>query len=184
MTIIQNDASSDENDSIWGDVDELPSQEWTKMVDDYTNAGYREGITAGKEEALQEGFDDGYASVGAPLGQEVGTLRGMANALKAFLSTKDMQDTPELESLKKEITEISNGLSRLQLTDLAPPDLEAEAHAREHLEDENAAEKVKALNVEESLGRGHERPAMEEMKRLRGRLIDVLGRVGLEVNMS
>jgi hypothetical protein len=40
--------------------------------------GYREGITAGKESALQEGFDTGFASVGAPLGRDIGFIRVMS----------------------------------------------------------------------------------------------------------
>lgn len=48
-------------------------------------AGYREGITAGKEEALQEGFDAGFAEFGAPVGKEIGVLRGMSAALLVFL---------------------------------------------------------------------------------------------------
>ena len=95
-------------------------------------AGYREGITAGKEGALQEGFDDGFASVGAPLGRDLGLLRGLAAALLAFLSRPPI--AVERGTLAGEVRDIANALSNVRLSDIAPPDLEALAHAREHLE--------------------------------------------------
>ncbi|KAG8714075.1 hypothetical protein FRC09_018034, partial [Ceratobasidium sp. 395] len=61
----------------------VADREWNKLSNDFMTAGYREGITAGKESALQEGFDDGFASVGASLGRQLGVLRGMANAALA-----------------------------------------------------------------------------------------------------
>ncbi|KAF7345106.1 Yae1-N domain-containing protein [Mycena venus] len=61
--------------------------EWSKISSEFTNVGYREGITAGKESALQEGFDTGFAGVGAPLGRDIGFLRGMSSALVAFLNS-------------------------------------------------------------------------------------------------
>ncbi|GAW04126.1 protein [Lentinula edodes] len=79
------------------------------MSSEFTTTGYREGITAGKESALQEGFDTGFATIGTPIGREVGMLRGMVSALLASI----------------------NGSEKLPR---APRDLEAEAHAREHFE--------------------------------------------------
>ncbi|KAF8531107.1 hypothetical protein JB92DRAFT_2853522, partial [Gautieria morchelliformis] len=122
-------------DLIWGNVDDIPNREWSKLDDDFTNAGYREGIMAGKESALQEGFDDGFARVGAPLGREIGLLRGAANAAMGFLSSrKSDADLATLERHKTEVLGVIGGLGRLNLVDLAPPDLQAQEHAREHLD--------------------------------------------------
>ena len=93
-------------------------------------AGYREGITAGKESALQEGFDAGFAQVGAPLGRELGILRGVASALVSFLASSGSPP-----STLANARDISAQLASVRFSDIAPPDLEAEAHAREHLDD-------------------------------------------------
>ena len=98
-----------------------------------TQAGYREGITAGKEGALQEGFDAGFASVGAPLGRDLGILRGLAAALLAFLS-RSSPPASSSNALVEEVRGLASALSNVRLSDIAPPDLEALAHAREHLE--------------------------------------------------
>ncbi|TFY74295.1 hypothetical protein EWM64_g9718 [Hericium alpestre] len=78
------------SESPWEDdttaVPQAHEAEWAKLSSDFTNSGYREGITAGKEDALQEGFDAGFAEVGVPLGQELGLLRGLASALQSFLA--------------------------------------------------------------------------------------------------
>lgn len=92
-------------------------------------AGYREGITAGKESALQDGFDDGFASVGAPLGRQVGTLRGKANAALALCLRL------EVHALEEELRDIVQALSRIRLSALAPPDMQAIEHAKEHESD-------------------------------------------------
>ena len=97
-------------------------------------AGYREGITAGKEGALQEGFDSGFATIGVPLGRQIGLLRGLASALLSYLKTPtSLADTTQRETLLREARVIVNDLSLLRFSDIAPPDLEAEQHAREHL---------------------------------------------------
>lgn len=109
-------------------------------------AGYREGITAGKESALQEGFDQGFAQVGAALGRKIGLLRGVVAALTSFLSNPKfavdsgsssssitVQDDTTREQLLHEAREISSALNEIRFSDIAPPDLEAQKHAREHL---------------------------------------------------
>ena len=40
MSFIEKDTSSDETGSIWGEEDELPSQEWAKMDENYTNVSF------------------------------------------------------------------------------------------------------------------------------------------------
>ncbi|KAG8691485.1 hypothetical protein FRC11_002958 [Ceratobasidium sp. 423] len=158
----------------------IADREWNKLSTDFMTAGYREGITAGKESALQEGFDDGFASTGAPLGRQVGTLRGQANALLALCT----RQRPDLEA---EVREIVQGLSRVKLSALAPPDMQAIEHAKEHESDapdvgdvetnnqmgdlEDAFESLstsKSAGKEDVMRRSVE--AMAELNRLRERL--------------
>ena len=126
-------------------------------------AGYREGITAGKESALQGGFDEGFALVGAPLGREIGLLRGFASALLAFLtSSSTVADAVERESLTQEARAITTELGNIRLTDVAPPDLEAEQHAREHLEGADA-DGDGDIVVNEELQEKRELESLEDM---------------------
>ncbi|KAH9172071.1 hypothetical protein EDB89DRAFT_1967542 [Lactarius sanguifluus] len=60
----------------------------------FTTAGYRDGISSGKEAALQEGFDVGFARTGAPRGRELGVLRGLAAALLLHLSRSSLAAQP------------------------------------------------------------------------------------------
>ncbi|CAE6415539.1 unnamed protein product [Rhizoctonia solani] len=162
----------------------IADREWNKLSNDFITAGYREGITAGKESALQEGFDDGFASTGAPLGRQVGTLRGQANALLALCTRQQLAD------LEAEVREIVQGLSRVKLSALAPPDMQAIEHAREHESDapdvgdvetnnqmgdlEDAFESLstsKSAGKEDVMRRSLE--AMGELDRLRERLESV-----------
>lgn len=98
----------------------------------HIQAGYREGITAGKESALQQGFDDGFAHTGAPLGRELGILRGLCSALIALLSRPQPTDTAQ--AALAETRDIAAQLANVRFSDIVPPDLEALAHAREHLD--------------------------------------------------
>ncbi|EJF63369.1 hypothetical protein BD309DRAFT_855223 [Dichomitus squalens] len=126
-----------DDEEFWGnDPKALQNTEWEKISNDFTNAGYREGITAGKEGALQEGFDDGFASVGAPLGRDLGILRGLSSALLAFLSRAPGPPSIATDPRVAEVRAIATELSNVRLSDIAPPDLQALAHAREHLDGE------------------------------------------------
>ncbi|KAI0720541.1 hypothetical protein C8T65DRAFT_567670 [Cerioporus squamosus] len=134
-----------DDEALWSsDPEVLRDSEWDKISSDFTNAGYREGITAGKEGALQEGFDDGFARVGAPIGRELGILRGLCSALLAFLARPVPASSPFSSSqhshdsaLANEVREIAAALANVRFSDIAPPDLDAIAHAREHLESSN-----------------------------------------------
>ncbi|KAG8742511.1 hypothetical protein FRC10_001345 [Ceratobasidium sp. 414] len=107
----------------------VADREWNKLSNDFMTAGYREGITAGKESALQEGFDDGFASVGAPLGRQVGMLRGAASAALALCVRRRGQEGSDLET---ELRDIVRCLARVRLSTLAPPDMQAIEHAKAH----------------------------------------------------
>ncbi|KAL1670065.1 hypothetical protein GGF50DRAFT_109798 [Schizophyllum commune] len=195
-------------DSPWDEVVDSTTTrdaEWAKLSSDFTNAGYREGITAGKESALQEGFDSGFADVGAPLGRELGLLRGMASALLSFLSSQapnagNEGAVAENEGAIAEVRDISRQLAHIRLTDIAPRDLEAEAHAKEHLQleeeedlvtDDELVEKRKMEALEDQLARltsgamgggsGEARPTADDVRRLKGRLDNLCGLMGLAV---
>jgi hypothetical protein len=93
----------------------------------WRKAGYREGITAGKESTLQSGFDDGYLRFGSPGGKALGQARGQANALLNFWRTNQ----PELAS---QAQAIAKALDQLNMDDVCPRDEEAERHFQDEHE--------------------------------------------------
>ena len=190
----------DLDDSPWEDnAKTLQDSEWSKLSSDFVNAGYREGITAGKEGALQEGFDEGFAQTGAPIGRDLGMLRGFSSAIVSFLSSTRAGATPV--NLLDEARAISQELANIRFSDIAPPDLQAEEHAREHLESADDVVTSEALqekrdlesledmmnrmgagqvSVEEKRGR----PTVEDIKRLRERLTLLAQSIGTSLPSS
>ncbi|KAG8834485.1 hypothetical protein FRC17_008541 [Serendipita sp. 399] len=108
------------------------------MQDEFTNVGYREGITKGKEDALQEGFDNGFAGVGVPIGRRLGVMRGIVAGLLAALKVKGspllqiLSSQQACDTLRGRLEILSRQLNSVRLKDVAPRDLQAEQHAREH----------------------------------------------------
>ncbi|KAG8925007.1 hypothetical protein FRC02_010050 [Tulasnella sp. 418] len=99
---------------IWDDEgDELTTsktheeREWTRISETFHNDGYREGITTGKESALQQGFDDGFNDIGVPIGKEIGILRGIVTGLLHFVNSPssgiDGQILPTIKILYRRI---------------------------------------------------------------------------------
>ncbi|KAF8548104.1 hypothetical protein OG21DRAFT_1423667 [Imleria badia] len=164
-------------DSPWEenpDTNHVPEAEWTKITSDFTNSGYREGIIAGKEAFLQQGFDAGFASVGVPLGRELGNLRGAAAAIRTLLNAQS-PGSLELE----EICSISSVLSTIRFSDIAPRDLEAEQHAKEHLGvDDLAIVEITDSGPETA---PQERRIIEDVARLKERLALLGAKLGLPV---
>lgn len=156
-----------DDEDIWGKTDDIHNQEWNKLDNDFTNAGYREGITAGKENSLQEGFDEGFATVGVPLGRGVGKLRGIASACIALLTLSGQSAAyPPLTELQN----ILQCLNQLRFKDLVSPDLQAEDHMKEHLQSDETLsttageeEHDKAINT------------LEDCKTRLQRVVDKLG---------
>jgi len=167
--------------------------EWSRISSEFTNVGYREGITAGKEAALQEGFDAGFADTGAPIGRELGLLRGISSAILALLrSSIDNQESAQVDA-----QEISSGLSKIRFSDIIPRDLEAEEHARQHLQEEiDIHEKIAAQHdiegIEDMLANltagtnpsGTTRPSVDDVRILQNRLKVLSDRLHLEIEWS
>ena len=86
---------------------------------------------------MQEGFDEGFAQTGAPIGRHIGLLRGFASTLVTYISSgAALPAGPDSQAVLEEARSVSAGLGDIRFSDIAPPDLQAEQHAREHLEAE------------------------------------------------
>ena len=176
-------------------------------------AGYREGITAGKEASSQEGFDAGYANVGVPLGRQLGLLRGVSSVILSVLkeasgSTSSSSSDPHGhgDDLLVEAQSIASQLSRVRFSDIVPRDLEAEQHAREHLEDkgrdddgvdenEDSAQRREMEGIEDMLanlgassngvnGTKNGRPTVDDVHNLRDRLAVLTEHLGLNLTVD
>lgn len=192
-------------DSLWDedhDYTVARDAEWTRISSEFTNVGYREGITSGKEAALQEGFDSGFADIGAPLGRELGILRGRSSAILSYLISQASTASSNLDAMLQEAREITAQLGNVRFSDIEPRDLEAEQHAREHLDmepeeimGEDGGERRRMEGVEDVLarlsagegaanGQAQGRPTLEDVQRLKVKL-EVLGaQLGLEMDGS
>ncbi|BGP15066.1 hypothetical protein JCM10213_002790 [Rhodosporidiobolus nylandii] len=182
--------------------DRISQAEWDKLANRYNDAGYRDGITAGKNARLQNGFDQGFA-LASPYARELGALRGIAASLLALLTTTggsakyagpvvavlDARGTGAKEQVVAELREVVNALGKLDANKVLPPDEEAEQHAREH-EDEGLSEVMRQRKemreMEELMGglggaKTEQGSGVEECRR---RLAEVLKVVGLEDVLS
>ena len=178
----------------------LPPKKKKKNHLDKLQAGYRDGITAGKESALQEGFDAGFAQTGAPLGRELGLLRGLASALlhHHHLSLAQQQQQQQHEEPTHTVSEshsavrkIVDALAAVRFADIAPPAHQEEAG---HTHCAAAAEDVKS----EGDGEGEEeasprQPAgllksaattIEDVRALRVKLETLLRESGLKIDLN
>ncbi|KAJ2933159.1 hypothetical protein H1R20_g3887, partial [Candolleomyces eurysporus] len=186
------------DDDITNDTHNRESH-WEKLSSDFTNTGYREGITAGKEGALQEGFDSGFAQTGAPLGRQVGRMRGISAAILALSNRGSLECDPHIV---QETRTIASQLAEIRFSDIAPPDLEAVEHAREHMQSTGEdlvvdSEELEEKRDVESLGdmlagmsagskveNKPRRPTIQDFEDLKKRLESVVGRLGLHAMLS
>ncbi|KZS94430.1 hypothetical protein SISNIDRAFT_453341 [Sistotremastrum niveocremeum HHB9708] len=158
-------------DDVWGTDEETNARDYVLMQDAFTNTGYREGIIAGKESALQSGFDQAFTEVGVPSGRRFGMLRGLATALSAYLEQQGLEE-PRLEA-----REIVSRLSRMHLEDIASPDFEAIAHAKEHLD--NASQDIHEQIEEDKSIRGK-----AELDVVQNQLQGLLSKRGLPIDLA
>lgn len=133
-------------------------------------AGYRDGITSGKQSTLQIGFDQGF-SAAAPVARKIGALRAMANGLLAlFITTAGAKhsafldstsattstETPRIglneqqrEELVVELRSLVSTLNKLLESTTLPPDQEAIAHSKTHDEDPKESMSLERLEKSE-----------------------------------
>lgn len=158
----------------------------------HLQSGYREGIIAGKESALQEGFDAGFADVGVPLGRELGSMRGAISVITSFLSSNGQGESAALASAR----EISSFLASVRFSDIVPIDHEAEQHAREHLDaddpigqNEELLQKREVEGLEDMLQKlttspenssSQNRPTREDVVRMKERILALNAHLGFQ----
>jgi len=141
---------------------------------------------------FQEGFDAGFADIGAPIGRELGILRGISSAILALLRTNE--ESTEADDAQ----DISSQLSKIRFSDIMPRDLEAEEHARHHLEEEGVEidvhEKIAAkqdmegiedmlANLAASTGTTA-RPSIDDVRILKDHLKILSDRLNLQIDWS
>jgi len=129
----------------------------------------------------------------------------------ALISSIDSPQSAQPAEVLEEIRAISAQLSDIRFSDIVPRDLEAEAHAREHLadgegdlpvngldengvvQDEDAVEKRKMEQLEDMMSSfgtnpapsSHlPRPGPEDVKAIRVRLLRVARILGLELGLE
>jgi hypothetical protein len=88
-------------DDVWGSAPSSPAtrahdrpsiaqthpSDIPRLQAEHNTAGYREGITVGKTQSIQAGFDEGYglgATLGAKAGEITGILESIAMALEGY----------------------------------------------------------------------------------------------------
>lgn len=107
---------------------------------DTRKTGYREAIDVGKEQKLQQGFDEGYSRTGAPLGRRIGVLRGKVDALLSIASAQS-EGRPVyaadasgavLEKLQKDLKSLRTRIETLPIDDLTEPDYELLRYEAQH----------------------------------------------------
>ena len=105
----------------------------------------------------------------------------------------------EKESIQADAQEISSQLSKIRFSDITPSDLEAEEHARQHLEEEGVEidvhQKIAATQDMEGLEdmlanlaagtnvTGTTRPSVDDVRILKGRLKVLSDRLNLQVDI-
>lgn len=141
-------------------------------------AGYRDGISTGKEAALQEGFDAGFARTGAPRGRELGVLRGLAATLLLHLTPRPAAELGQAQA-QAQVREIVRKLAAVNFADLVPPNEEASA-----LHEADS----KALCATHSSGSAHEvqreGPTTKDLRTIRTQLERLLLEAGLNISLD
>jgi hypothetical protein len=178
----------------------------TNHLLDKSQAGYREGITTGKEGSLQEGFDTGFAQTGGPLGRELGLLRGVASALLLHLSRTQTRtrnqpehEEPHAESESESGTSanvraIVDTLAAVRFADIAPPppplhEEEAEGHTPHCVDDLKSDDGGREEGEEtrpspRSDGLGSVVTTIEDVRALRVKLETLLCKSGLKIDLN
>ncbi|KAK6353307.1 Essential protein Yae1, N terminal [Orbilia brochopaga] len=77
---IHPDSHESAYDEDYYDTTNIHPDSTTRLASKHTTEGYRDGITASKQQHVQAGFDEGYI-LGAALGLKIGELLGVLNGL-------------------------------------------------------------------------------------------------------
>ncbi|KAF3921682.1 hypothetical protein ABW21_db0202145 [Orbilia brochopaga] len=94
-------------DDDYYDTSTAHPDDTTRLASKHSTEGYRDGITASKQEHVQAGFDEGYilgAALGLKVGELLGLLDGIVGTLNGQLSrcTDSDQQQSILSSLGKQ----------------------------------------------------------------------------------
>ncbi|KAJ6264212.1 hypothetical protein Dda_0355 [Drechslerella dactyloides] len=99
-------------DDDYYDTSTAHPDDTTRLASKHTTEGYRDGITASKQQHVQSGFDEGYI-LGAALGLKVGDLLGILDGLVGTL-TGQLSRCPD--DNKRQLTELLNRLKKVRRT--------------------------------------------------------------------
>ncbi len=91
-----------------------------------------------------------------PIGRELGMLRGVSSVILSFL--KQGTGFAGHEELISEAEDVGSQLSRIRFSDIMPRDLDAEEHARQHMEAEGVG-----LDVNEEIAAKRDLESIEDM---------------------
>lgn len=84
--------------------DDAISLDTRRLQAQHTTEGYRDGITAGKAESIQSGFDEGF-SLGAEIGLKVGQILGLLQGVAAALRETGLDGSARINQLVSDATE-------------------------------------------------------------------------------
>jgi hypothetical protein len=96
----------DGGNTEWSDIPRLKEKHETE--------GYRDGVTKGKAESVQGGFDEGYG-LGAVIGLRVGKILGLLEGIHAAARSTESIDTGDEWKVEGERLESLLGLAKAEL---------------------------------------------------------------------
>ncbi|XP_027029105.2 OTU deubiquitinase with linear linkage specificity a [Tachysurus fulvidraco] len=106
------------------DVDELSLQnkEWRGSMEKRAKDGFRDGIDAGKEASLQQGFNLGYRE-GAVKMKAIGQFKGIVSALRCWCQSQPSMSSEPITQLLQKVEKHEEGLfeAMRRAQELPPP---------------------------------------------------------------
>lgn len=111
---IEEDNVSEMSDDVWGDDGGAQPSEVEGLRRQHTTEGYRDGVTVGKEESVQKGFDEGY-NIGALFGLRIGWLAGALNGLLRVAElSEDDKEAGGVEVEGNHVSSVTERVKHLQ----------------------------------------------------------------------
>ncbi|GMH30074.1 hypothetical protein Nepgr_031917 [Nepenthes gracilis] len=110
-----------EDGSLWGNSDEEADdaleldRQWQNRHDQFYNRGYRDGITAGQNASVQEGFNGGFKD-SVLVGYKWGLVRGVTSSL-AFLPDQMKAKMIETEESRREFRCLGESVQSISTED-------------------------------------------------------------------